>query len=112
MHVPIQGIASEALWSPCRLRTSPSAVLPCGERWPAAVVHLLSPKLANFRLCCAKLVKHLLEKQHVERWEMLPETWQLETESTCCHAKRPKRSLVTDISVWTECFATMAAVLL
>ncbi len=58
-----------------------------------------------------KLVKCLLEKQYVEMWEMLRETWQLEAESTCCHAKHPKHSLVMDISVWMECFATIAAVL-
>ena len=58
-----------------------------------------------------KLVKRLLEKQYVEMWEMLLETWQLEAELTCCHAKHPKHSLVMDISVWMECFATIAAVL-
>ena len=30
---------------------------------------------------------------------------------SCGHTKRPCRSLVTDISIWTECFATMAAIL-
>jgi len=67
--------------------------------------------LPGFSSVPPKLVKRLLEKQYVEMWEMLPETWQLEAESTCCRTKCPKRSLVTDISVWTECFATMAAVL-
>ena len=36
----------------------------------------------------------------------------VETEGSCCHDKRPRRSLVTDINVWTECFATMAATFL
>ena len=67
--------------------------------------------LPSFSSVPSKLVKHLLEKQYMEMWKMLPETWQLEAESTCCHAKRPKCSLVTDISVWMKCFATMAAVL-
>ena len=44
-------------------------------------------------------------------WELLPETWQLESENPCCHSKRPRRSLVTDIGLWTECYATMAAIL-
>ena len=43
---------------------------------------------------------------------LLPETWQLESERSCCHSKRPRRSAVTDISLWTECYATMAAILL
>ena len=45
-------------------------------------------------------------------WELLPETWHVETESSsCCHSKRPRRNLVIDITVWTECYATMAAIL-
>ena len=43
---------------------------------------------------------------------MLPETWQVESvEGACCHSKRPRRSLITDINVWTECYATLAAIL-
>ena len=45
-------------------------------------------------------------------WELLPETWRLDTTSiSCCHDRRPRRGLVTDISLWIECFATLAAVL-
>lgn len=32
-------------------------------------------------------------------------------DTSCCHTKRPRRSLVTDINIWTECYATMAAIL-
>ena len=32
-------------------------------------------------------------------------------EGSCCYTKRSRRSLVTDISIWTECFATIAAIL-
>ena len=35
----------------------------------------------------------------------------METEGLCCHTRRPRRSLVTDINVWTKCYATMAAIL-
>ena len=58
-----------------------------------------------------KLVRRIVGKEYVDIWELLPESWQLEMESSCCHSKRPRRSLVTDINVWTECFATMAAIL-
>ena len=68
--------------------------------------------LPGFSSVPPKLIKRIIDKHYVEIWELLPETWQLESESTCCHVtKRPRRSLVTDISIWTECYATMAAIL-
>ena len=45
---------------------------------------------------------------------MLPETWRLEmlAASGCCpHAKRPRRGMITDILVWADCYASMAAIL-
>jgi hypothetical protein len=47
----------------------------------------------------------------VDMWELLPEMWLIETESTCCHFKCLRRALLTDVTVWTECYATLAAVL-
>ena len=58
-----------------------------------------------------KLIKKIMAKEYIEIGELLPESWRVETEGTCCHTKRPRRGLVTDINVWTECFATMAAIL-
>jgi hypothetical protein len=58
-----------------------------------------------------KLVKKIVGKEYIDIWELLPESWHIETDGSCCHAKRPRRSLVTDVNVWTECFATMAAIL-
>ena len=52
-----------------------------------------------------------MAKEYVDIWELLPETWQLETDGACCHSKWPRCSLVTDIGIWTECYATMAAIL-
>ena len=46
--------------------------------------------------------------------EMLPETWRLEMSaaSGCCpHAKHPRRGMITDILVWVDCYASMAAIL-
>ena len=37
--------------------------------------------------------------------------WQMENKGSCCHSKRPGHSLVMDINAWTECYATMAAIL-
>ena len=67
--------------------------------------------LPGFGSVPPRLIKKIMTKEYVDIWELLPETWQVETEGSCCHAKRPRRSLVTDINVWTECFATMAAIL-
>lgn len=68
--------------------------------------------LPGFSSVPPKLIKKILAKEYVDMYELLPETWQLEAEGSCCHSKRPRRSLiVTDISIWTECFATMAAIL-
>lgn len=88
--------------------TSPQGVI---EGLPAAVSHAGgSADLHGFGAVPQKLVKKILAKDYVDIWELLPESWQVEMEA-CCHAKRPRRSLVTDISVWTECYATMAAIL-
>ena len=58
-----------------------------------------------------KLIKKITAKEYIDIGELLPESWRVETEGTCCHTKRPRRGFVTDINVWTECFATMAAIL-
>ena len=57
------------------------------------------------------MVKKIVGKEYIEIWKLLSESWQIQTEGSCCHTKRPRRSLVTDVNVWTECFATMAAIL-
>ena len=44
--------------------------------------------------------------------ELLPETWRLEeAQGGCCQSKRPRRGMITDFHIWTECYATMAAIL-
>ena len=53
-----------------------------------------------------------MAREYIDIWELLPETWQVESaEGACCHSKRPRRSLVTDINVWVECYATLEAIL-
>ena len=89
--------------------------------WPSAVVTAAtgaSPSqsmdvahLPGFGSVPPKLIKKIVANEYVDIWELLPETWQVEMEGSCCHTKRPRRSLVTDVHVWTECFATMAAIL-
>ena len=79
--------------------------------WHAPPLSANLPIIAGFSSVPPKLVKRIVEKEYVDIWELLPESWQIETEGSYCHAKRPRRNLVTDINVWTECFTTMAAIL-
>ena len=90
-------------------------------KWPAVLTGVTAAagagatpdllSLPGFGAVPPKLIKRIVAKEFIDMWELLPETWQLETEATCCHSKRPRRALVTDIGVWTECYATMAAIL-
>ena len=45
--------------------------------------------------------------------ELLPETWRLDSEAqgSCCQTKRPRRGMITDFQVWSECYATMGGIL-
>jgi len=45
--------------------------------------------------------------------ELLPETWRLDSEAqgSCCQNKRPRRGMITDFQVWSECYATMGGIL-
>ena len=56
--------------------------------------------------------KLVLKGDYVDMHELLPETWRaVEPRDSCCRSTRPKRGLVTDISLWTECYASLVAVL-
>ena len=67
--------------------------------------------LPGFGAIPPKLFQKIIAGEYVDIWELLPETWQIENEGSYCHSKRPCRSLVTDINIWTECYATLAAIL-
>ena len=59
-----------------------------------------------------RLVRKILSLEFVDMWELLPESWRLDlSEGSSCHARRPRRGLVTNFLLWTECFATLVAVL-
>ena len=61
-----------------------------------------------------KLICRITSLEFVDMWELLPELWHVDSasQSGCCpHTKRPRRGMVTDILVWAECYATMAAIL-
>ena len=59
-----------------------------------------------------KVVQKILRGEYVDMHELLPESWRLEEQrDSCCRSSRPKRGLVTDIALWTECYASLVAVL-
>lgn len=58
-----------------------------------------------------KVVKGIVNREYMDMWELLPDSWQVEPEGFCCHKKHPRHSTLTNISIWTECFATMTAIL-
>jgi hypothetical protein len=54
----------------------------------------------------------MLRGDFIDMHELLPETWRAEEpKESCCRSTRPKRGLVTDITLWTECYALLVAVL-
>ena len=68
--------------------------------------------IPGFTAIPAKLIRRIWALEYVEMWELLPETWRQDAAQVeCCHAKRPKRGLITDIALWSECFAALAAAL-
>ena len=63
-------------------------------------------------LVLQKLVQKILKGEFIDMCELLPETWRVEeTRDSCCRSNRPKRGLITDITLWTECYALLLAVL-
>ena len=60
-----------------------------------------------------KLVKRILDLEFVEMAELTTDTWEEPSPSDSSSAiRRPSRRVpVTDINIWLECFARMAAVL-
>ena len=45
-------------------------------------------------------------------YELLPEMWRIEElHDSSCRSSRPRRGLITDISLWTECYASLVAIL-
>ena len=59
-----------------------------------------------------RLMKKILALEFIDMWELLPESWRLEsTESGCCNPRRPRWGLVTSFPLWVECYASLVAIL-
>ena len=57
-----------------------------------------------------KIIQKVLRGKLIEMHELLPEAWRAE-EDSCCRSTRPKRGLITDITLWTECYALLVGIL-
>ena len=59
-----------------------------------------------------RMLKKIWNLEFVDMRELLPESWRVEPNSEgCCRSQRPRTGLVTDFALWTECYATLVAVL-
>lgn len=62
-----------------------------------------------------KLVKKILDLEYIDMSELVPDSWRFQDRelesSKCCMSKRPKRGPVSDILLWSECYATLVSVL-
>lgn len=60
----------------------------------------------------AKLIRKVWDLEYVDMHELLPDTWRYQEEDKCCHQRRgQRRGPVTDILLWTECYAAMVSIL-
>ena len=68
--------------------------------------------IPGFATVPSKLIHKTTSGKYVYMSELPPETWRLdEAQGECCHSKRPRRGMITDFRIWTECYAMMAAIL-
>ena len=71
--------------------------------------------LPGFAAVPHHLIKRIVVKEYIDMAEMLPDSWKVETSKAtsgyCSVTKHPCQGMVTDVLVWTECYATMASIL-
>ena len=69
--------------------------------------------MVNFQDLPPRLVKRILNLEFVDISELVPGSWKLteETLSCCQQTRAPRRSPVTDILLWIECYSTLVTVL-
>ena len=107
-------LASAALAYAGVARTVPTSVVvsPLSSSGMLPVDTSVLHDLAGFDMVPAKLIRRIWDLEYINMAELLPEAWRVEAlESGCCHAKRPRRELISDFSLWTECYATLSAIL-
>ncbi len=86
------------------------------------ISHVLSSATAGLNVpessipVCAGVPPRILKKiwalEYVDMWELLPESWRVEPAAKgCCWSQRPRRGAITDFPLWTECYASLVAIL-
>ena len=97
------------------LLTAPATPLMEGTAGSATTTPIpgFDPDIPVLSLIPPKLAQKILKAEYIEMRELLPESWHTEeAKDSCCRTPRPRRGgLVTDITLWTECYASMVAVL-
>jgi len=80
--------------------------------WHRRPLSALTPPQA-LRPCRRSSFKKIANKEYVDMCELLPETWRLDSEAqgSCCQTKWPRRGMITDFQVWSECYTTMGGIL-
>ncbi len=83
-----------------------SAVLPIDTGSPSATA------IPGWSAVRQRLLKKIWALEFVDMGELLPASWRLElAEEGCCQSRCPRHGLVMDLLLWTECYATLVAVL-
>ena len=106
LHSPLRAVAwrcwLQLLWLNCLVPREMVAFPPILSTEPANSGLLNIPGFASVP---TELIRRIWGLEYIDMWELLPETWRQETaqSSACCHSRRPKRGLITDIALWTEC---------
>ena len=68
--------------------------------------------IPRFATVPPKLIQKIINGEYVDMSELLPETWRLEeAQGGCCQSKCPRRGMITDFHIRTECYVMMAAIL-
>ena len=79
---------------------------------PPTVQPSPTPSIPGFSAVPAKLVRKIWVLEYIDMWELLPETWCLDTTSiSCCHDWRPRHGLVTVIDQYLEAELTAGRIL-
>ena len=86
---------------------------PVGMPFPATLPPVSTNTIPGLALIPSKLIRKILQGEYIEMKELPPESWRLEeARDSCCRASHPAQGgLITDISLWTECYASLVAVL-
>ena len=93
----------------------PSESVPLQSASSPGAVRMMDPSEVEIDVP-EKIRARILQLEYVEMNELLPESWQFENLATqCCphhlQARTTRKRAITDIALWTECYAALVAIL-